>query len=546
MLSYDLDQRGSESRYEYLYRCIRDDIVAGKIEAGERLPSKRALAAHLGVGLVTVENAYAQLVGEGYVRAEERRGYFCQELPAIWKPGARVVAQPSTGEGGRALAHAKRDAQAGQAAGDARVAQAGDALRAANRDQTMQAAQGGRTMRTVQPSQTARVAQFDHDVPAAQTADAPDSTSAQPPLIADFSRPGSGEADAVGSFWTRALRSCMAHESYAELFGPQPAWGNERLRTAIAVYLRGARGMDVDPARIFIGAGAQVLYGVIVKLLGTACTYAVENPGYLRLADIYASYGAPVAFAQLDEAGISVASLAATGAVVAHVTPSHQFPTGRPMPVSRRYELLSWAYEQQFRTIVEDDYDWEFRFAGKPIPPLAAVDAEGHVLYLSTFSKSLSSALRIAYMVVPERLSADLDAHVGFFANTVSVIDQVTLACTLESGAYERHLARYRNQQRRLRDALMDALHEELGDDVRICEADSGLHFVCAVATKRSEAEVAARARMRGVKLAPLSSYCHGAPVAPAEDGARFVIQYSGLAPERVDEAAHAIAAACR
>jgi GntR family transcriptional regulator/MocR family aminotransferase len=510
VLSYDLDQRGSESRYEYLYRCIRDDIVVGRIEAGERLPSKRALAAHLGVGLVTVENAYAQLVAEGYVRAEERRGYFCQELPAIWKPGARVIAQQSTGEGGRAIAHAKRDAQAGQAAG------------------------------------TVRAAQSDHAALAAKTDSAPDSTSAQPPLIADFSRPGSGEADAVGSFWTRALRSCMAHESYAELFGPQPAWGNERLRTAIAVDLRGARGMDVDPARIFIGAGAQVLYGVIVKLLGTACTYAVENPGYLRLADIYASYGAPVAFAQLDEAGISVASLAATGAVVAHVTPSHQFPTGRPMPVSRRYELLSWAYEQQFRTIVEDDYDWEFRFAGKPIPPLAAVDAEGHVLYLSTFSKSLSSALRIAYMVVPERLSADLDAHVGFFANTVSVIDQVTLACTLESGAYERHLARYRNQQRRLRDALMDALHEELGDDVRICEADSGLHFVCAVATKRSEAEVAARARMRGVKLAPLSSYCHGAPAEPAEEGARFVIQYSGLAPERVDEAARAIVAACR
>lgn len=478
MLSFDLDQRGSESRYEYLYRCIRDDIVAGKIEAGERLPSKRALAAHLGVGLVTVENAYAQLVSEGYVRAEERRGYFCEKLPAVWKPGA---------------------------ASPAHVDAAGECA--------------GASMRH----------------PAA----------ARPPLIADFSRPGSGEANAVGTFWTRALRSCMAHESYADLFGAQPAWGNERLRRAIAAYLRGARGMDVDPACIFIGAGAQVLYGVIVKLLGIERTYAVENPGYLRLADIYASYGASVAYAQVDEAGMSVSSLRDAHAAIAHVTPSHQFPTGRPMPVSRRYELLSWAYEQQYRTIIEDDYDWEFRFSGKPTPPLAAIDAEGRVLYLSTFSKSLSSALRIAYMVVPKRLSADLDAHVGFFANTVSVIDQVTLARTLESGAYEHHLARYRNQQRRLRDALIAALVAELGDDARIYEADSGLHFVLGVATEREDADVAFRARARGVKLAPLSSYCHGAPVAQA-GGARFVVQYSGLAPERVEEVARAIADAAR
>ena len=494
MLSYDMSARGETSLYEYLYRCIREDIVTGRIGAGERLPSKRRLAEHLGVGVVTVESAYDQLVAEGYVRPEQRRGYFVERLPGTWQPDARLTGNGTTSGEKDAGSRTRPDgagAAGAVAADDARPAE----------------------------------------------------------LIADLSQPGGGKSSAVGTFWVRALRSCMAHESYSELFAPQSAWGTERLRRAIAAHLRGARGMDVDPSRIFIGAGAQLLYSAIVKLLGADRTYTVENPGYLRLADIYASSGARVAFSPVDGEGMSVDGLRASGGSVAHVTPSHQFPTGTPMSVARRYELLSWAYEEPGRMIVEDDYDWEFRFSGMPIPPLAAMDADGRVLYASTFSKSLSRALRIAYLVVPSRLMGLADERLGFYANTVSVIDQVALARTLESGAYERHLSRYRKQQRDLRDQLVAALRRELGEGMRVFEADSGLHFVLEVDSDLDEGEIARRSLENGVRLAPLCAYRHTGPEAPGtagDEGPRFVVQYSGTDPERIPDVARAVARAVR
>lgn len=488
MLSYDMTARGETSRYEYLYRCIRADIVAGRIAEGDRLPSKRRLAEHLGLGVVTVEAAYGQLEAEGYVRAEPRRGYFVERLPrgqvrgtGSFVGGAGASGTPLARPGASALA--RRGELSGRAA----------------------------TMRA----------------PASPLVGLPAPASPARPLLADLSRPGTGASAEVGAFWTRALRSCIAHERYEDLFGPQPAWGNERLRRAIAAYLRGARGMDVDPACIYVGAGAQVLYSMVVKLLGSGTAFAVEDPGAPGLAALYEGAGARVAYVPVDAEGMSAAALAASGAAVAHVTPSHQFPTGRPMTVARRYELLGWACEAPDRMIVEDDYDWEFRFAGMPIPALASIDATGRVIYLSTFSKSLSSALRMAYMAVPSRLAGELSARAGYMSNTLSVIDQVTLARTLESGAYERHVARWRKQQRTVRDALVAALDAELGGAVAIEEADSGLHFVMAIDAPASEAEIAARALEGGVKLAGLSTYRHQAS-AP-DERPRFVVQYAGL-----------------
>ena len=487
MLSYDMNARGETSRYEYLYQCIRSDIVAGRISAGEKLPSKRRLAQHLGVGLVTVESAYAQLVAEGYVRSHERRGYFAQELPQSLRPDVRLA----NGAFGQAEDTGQR---ARQTPGNAALA-----------------------------------------LPAPK------------PLVADFSRPGTGGFDAVGAFWTRALRSCMSHESYEDLFGPQPVWGNERLRCAIAAYLRGARGMGVDPDRIFIGAGAQMLYDVVVKLLGPNRVYAVEDPGYPRLADTYRADGARVAFVSVDDEGMSVDALRATDADVAHITPSHQFPTGRPMTVARRYQVLSWAYEAPERAIVEDDYDWEFRFSGMPIPSLAAIDAGGRVCYLSTFSKSLSSALRIAYLVVPQGLAGAAEERLSFYANTVSAIQQIALARTLESGAYERHLSRYRKQQREVRDALIDALKAQMGAAARILEADSGLHFVLEIDSSRTEDDIARRALDEGVRLAPLGSYVQQEKAGSSQlQPPRFVVQYAGLSLDKAQEAARIVAGAAR
>ncbi len=343
--------------------------------------------------------------------------------------------------------------------------------------------------------------------------------------------------------------------------------------------------MAIDPDRVVVGAGAQVLYVLVAQLFGNECTVAVEDPGYPQLADVYARCGLQVRHLPLDAEGVSMAALRESDAQVVHIMPSHQFPTGRVTSIARRYELLSWAAQAPGRYIIEDDYDRAFRFAGMPIPSLQSIDAPSRVIYVSTFSKSLSSALRMAYMVLPESLAAPFKERLGFYANTVSVVDQVTLARLVESGEYGRHLNRYRKRQRDVRDALLHALREsELAPIAHIEEADSGLHFVLALdaprledgavsrgegkagqqsekntvpqsencaatrsdkATTRdegeiplraedeiarrdkaeivshSEQEIARRAREAGVVLAPLSSYAHNAENACAPDGRR-------------------------
>lgn len=486
MLSYDLSKRGEQSRYEYLYQRIRDDIQSGDIGPGERLPSKRRLAEHLGVGLVTVESAYAQLVAEGYVLSRERRGYFAASLP-------------------KAPAPAKEPAHA-FAGGEAAVS--------------------------------------------SERAGADAGADGAPHLVADLSHP-SHVAETAATLWGRSIRAALAQEPTAELFGPIPGNGSPRLRTAIARHLARTRGFAADPSCVVVGAGAQVLYNFIVQLLGRRRTYAVEDPGYPRLTSIYLANACDLRFVPLDEEGVSVRALAASGASVVHLMPSHQFPTGRVTSVSRRYEVLGWANQEPDRYVVEDDYDCEFRLAGRPIPSLASMDASGRVIYVGTFSKSLSPALRMAYVVLPPSLMDQARKRLGFYSTTVSALEQVTLARLLESGDYERHVNRHRKRMRDVRDALVGALmHGELSG-VHVEEGDSGLHFVlridaqaaCGIAASAAsgpsqgqfansfaiEKNIAAQALSAGVRLAPLSDFCHNRRCLPADGAARFVVQYDGL-----------------
>ena len=412
MLDYDLGLRGDESLYDYLYQRIRDDIASGELREGARLPSKRALAEHLGVSVVTVEGAYRQLVVEGYVESRPRSGYFVCDL--------RGSVAPALG------------ARAG--------VMAGEAPRMPGRDEESRSV--------------------------------------------DFALGARGAEQDAASLWTRALRQALASESEAELFAPAPAKGTPRLREAIASHLRQTRGMVVDPENVVVGAGAQILDSCIVQLLGRERAYGVEDPGYPRLMRLYAANGVEVRHVPIDEAGVRVDALAASDVGVMHVMPSHQFPTGCVTSIGRRYELLGWAADSSAgeRWIIEDDYDCEFRLAGRPVPALANVDAMGRVIYTNTFSKSLGSALRLAYMVLPDSLMERYTSELGFYSSTVSTVDQVTLARILEDGSYERHVARVRKRARDVRDRLREMVAAgAFGPGVRLEHADAGLHCVLAV-----------------------------------------------------------------
>lgn len=450
MLDYDLSARGDCSLYDYLYQQVRDDILRGAIASGQRLPSKRALAQHLGVSVVTVEAAYAQLVAEGYVRSRARSGYFACEVPA------GIV--PMTGVGA--------------------------------------------------------------DVPSAPAVDDG----------ADLTSSSAFSGDAA-RLWARALRHTLASEPEEEAFAPAPAQGSLRLRRAIASHLRATRGLAVDPACVVVGAGAQMLDVMISQLVGIGREFAVEDPGYVRLTRIYEACGQLVRHVPLDEQGVRADALG--DADVLHLMPSHQFPTGRVTSISRRYELLGWAAARDGRWLVEDDYDCEFRLSGRPVPALLSIDADGSVIYTNTFSKSLGSALRLAYMVLPAELMGRYERELGFYSSTVSSVQQVTLARILESGEYERHVARVRKRCRDVRDALASALRSRAdAERIRIEEADAGLHAVLAVEGVRDVDAVVRRATELGIPeggIVPMRRFLWDEANGFDDGAARFVVAYDAL-----------------
>ena len=472
MLTYDLSQRDDTPLYEYLYELIAADIREGRLEANKKLPSKRALAKHLGVSLITVEGAFSQLVAEGYVRAVERKGYYvCDLIPAAAPVAAGTPA----------------------------------------------------------------------------SADWAESTAAKKAPACTYDLRGGSLSGAFPyDTWARSLREALSQESEAMLVGPQDPLGTLRLRRVLANYLHEFRGMSVSPDQIVIGAGAQYLYNMIIQLLGPQVQVAIENPGYPRLEQIYRVNRISVFHIPMDDQGIRVDLLAASGANLVHLTPSHQFPTGLVTSAPRRYELLSWASQDSARYIIEDDYDCEFRLAGKPIAPLQRLDAQGQVIYTNTFTKSLGSAFRIGYMVLPPALADRYERELGFYSCTVSAVDQLALARFIESGAYERHVNRMRTQYRALRDQLINALRaSRLADRLSFAAQDSGIHFLLGVRSRCSGEELQRRAGEHGVAISCLQSFYQGKQ---AEEGAvRWLVAgYSSLEPSQIASCVGALEAAWR
>lgn len=378
--------------------------------------------------------------------------------------------------------------------------------------------------------------------------------------------------------WARTLRRVLADESertVLEASGPQ---GSSRLRAAIAAHLRGFRGMEVHPDQIVIGSGAQSLYGLLVQLLGRNLAYGVEDPGYPRLTRIYESNDVAVRPIALDGEGPVLEALERARIDVLHCTPSHQFPTGITVPVSRRRSLLEWAQSgvaapedgaaareirgrsvkassARSRYLIEDDFDCEFRMAGRPVPPLAALDGAGRVIYANTFSKTLGGAFRIGYVVLPEELAERFRDKLGFYTCTVGALEQLTLARFMESGDYERHVNRQRTRYRRLLGALTEALAASpAGSCLRFANVGAGLHFLMEVGigagdergegAKSAEGDsvafeerVARRAAVRGVRLAPLSRYRFNDRGTSRRRPA-FVMNFSSVKEETIPEVA--------
>ena len=344
----------------------------------------------------------------------------------------------------------------------------------------------------------------------------------EPHWYLDFAASSTAEEQFPFSTWAKLMRRTILDQDTG-LLRPTPSTGVPELRRAIAATLYQFRGLTVDPEQIIIGAGTEVLYSLLVQLLGRDKVYAVEDPGYRKIAAVYRSSGVALRTLPLDGSGLSADALRRSDADVVHISPSHHYPTGLVMPISRRQELLRWAGEREGRYILEDDYDSEFRFAGRPIPTMTSIDTAQRVIYLNTFSKTIAPSIRISYMVLPPHLLAEYRRRLGFYASTVSSFEQYTLAQFLAQGRYEQHLSRMRKHYHQKRDAVIrcfDALR------ATITEQDAGLHFLVTLPTRLPEPTLRRLAAEQGIRLAFLSDYYADPAAAPSHV---LVVNYAGI-----------------
>ncbi len=466
MITIDLTTERTGGLCDSIISSIKKQISQGILKAETKLPSKRALAEHLGVSVITVQNAYNELISQGYLYSIEKKGFYVTDIKAaniIDREGDKVSAEPL-------LPH------------------------------ELQIAEN----------------EYDTDL----------KSNATDTRLFPFSQ------------WAHITRQVLNSGNPA-LLKRQDVYGYMGLRQAIAMHLEGFRNMKVHPRQIVIGAGTESLYSMIVQFMGRDKTYAVENPGYKKVRSVINLNGAECYPVMVDSQGLSPLPLLETQADIIHVSPGHHFPTGVVMPIKRRNELLSWAYDKEDRYIIEDDYDSEFRFNGKPLETLYSLDRHNRVIYINTFSKTLSPSFRISYMIIPATLLSEFDRKLGTYSCPVSSLEQLTLESFITGGHYEKHLIRMKNYYKNLRNNLIYALNNSaIKDMISIKEEEAGLHFIMEFITDRNGREIQDAMRRKKINLPLLEDFYYSNREGNEMNGLHpvFVVNYTAISKEKITD----------
>ena len=464
-----LHPESSKTLYEQIYEFIRDEIRAGRLLQHEKLPSARFLAEYLQVSRTTVDMAYDQLVSEGYLESRPRRGYFVSACEELY----RMEEMPP----GKTGIFRKQEGISSEGSPEA----------------------DGRTRQAAEPY--------------------------------DFSPNAIDMRYFPYATWKKITKNILV-DANSKMFSLGEPQGDLSLRTTICRYLHGSRGVNCEPEQIIIGAGNDYLLLLLEKILGRHVHVAMENPTYARAYQIFRSCAYPVSFVPLDENGMRVDCLRRTDAQVAYVMPSHQYPTGVSMPIGRRMELLKWAAEAKERYLIEDDYDSEFRYKGKPLPSLQASDHHGRVVYIGTFSKAIAPAIRISYMVLPYPLLERYRRECSFYSSTVSRIDQTILNEFIQDGYFERYLNKMRKQYREKHDLILNEL-KPFERDFDISGHNAGLHVLLTDKRGRREEELAQAAAGEDVKVYRMQDFRMGES---NSDAAMLILGYGALTQEEIKE----------
>ena len=330
----------------------------------------------------------------------------------------------------------------------------------------------------------------------------------------------------------RKLSKDILIDDRTELFRSGDSQGEYGFRNAICNYLYQARGVHCTPEQILIGAGSDYILMLLSIILGKNHRIAFEDPTYKQAYHVLSGLGYETVPAPVDKNGLRVDALKMKNADIAYVTPSHQYPTGIVMPLKRRLELLRWANEKEGRFIIEDDYDSEFRYKGKPIPALQGYDSDEKVIYLGTFSKSIAPAIRLSYMVLPVPLLKKYRENYRFINSTVSKVDQLIVKKFIEEGYYERHLNKTRALYKNRHDVLIEALKPLLGR-CRISGEHAGVHLLLNFKDGTSEEFLIRKAKEAGVRVYGMSQY----RIETTEEPATILLGYANMSEEDIKEA---------
>lgn len=298
-------------------------------------------------------------------------------------------------------------------------------------------------------------------------------------------------------------RNVMERE---EFLSSGNAQGEEAFRRQVAKYLYRSRGVQCELSQIVIGAGIGYLLQLLSVLFRKSGKIAFEEPGYVRAKQIFASYGFDIVNVGISEENITPEQLDRAQTRLCYLTPSHQFPLGTVMSAPERQRLLKWAREKEGRYLIEDDHDSEYRYKGKPIPAMQSLDPEGKVIYIGTFSKVITPALRLGYMVLPKELVSVFHRECGAYNCPVSRLDQQIVTTFMAEGHFDKHLNRMRKIYREKHDVMLSEL-QKYPEKVKVHGDYAGLYVIAEVRTKKSEEQMIREAAEKEIYLRPLSTY---------------------------------------
>lgn len=470
-----LDESLSLPLHRQLHDGLRDAILSGRLGPGQKVPSTRVLSKRLSVSRTTVSQAYDELEVEGYLAGRRGSGtYVALAVPE----GGRItgmhrtrqnhpVSQPSLSSGARALAQP--------------VAKGVEREFRGRRD-----------------------------------------------LPYDF-HPGQGAWDLFPREVWRRLLARQWRDSWRESMDYGDPGGYAPLRIEVSRYLARSRAVRCSSRQVVIVNGTQQALDLLARiLLEPGDRVAVENPGYAAARQVFASYKAELVPIPVEQDGVAVEKLLGSGARLVLVAPSHQFPTGVTLSLPKRLSLLSWA-RTEGGLVIEDDYDSELRFEGRPLASLQGLDDNGVVVYLGSFSKVLFPSLRVGYAVLPPDLVEPLEEAKELTDRQTPILEQQVLADFLRDGHFDRHLRRMRDLYSRRRLALVDALHRHLGGGVSVMGANVGMHVMVLLPEHFEEVDVVERAARAGVGVYPAAQCYYGASLGPA-----LVLGYAGMSEETI------------